>query len=547
MLIEFDTINILLAVSAIFVSLLGLFVYSKDNTNKINSSFFFFTLAVGMWSLLKILSRSVVDEEFVGLVFGALYIVAASTPVFFLYFASALTGNNTKKYLIARQIMLFIFIFIAVISLVPNLLVHNVEIISAGEPIVTFNRTFVAIYALFLTSMYAWGYSLIFTKYTRTSTDKKIQLAYILIGTSIPPLVGTITNLILPVFGIFAFSWVGQISIAIAVSIVVYGMFRHNVFDTRVIVAEVTVFALWLIMFFRIVTSDTVNTVLMSTVTFAATILIGLLLMKSMEREIETHDKLENLTAQLKESNDRLRQLDQLKTEFLSIATHQLRTPLTAIKGYMSLVLEGAYGKVPESLEKVLNNIFKSSSLMAETITDFMNVSRIELGHIEYNKADFNCAQLIQEVVQELQPRAHDAGLKLVLEHECTEGESPIIYGDYGKVKYIFSNLIENAIKYTPKGTVTVSGEVDTNRKVSRITITDTGIGIDKDELDDLFSKFKRARNAHNINIQGTGLGLYVARKMVRAHDGHIWVESDGEGKGSRFIVELPYVRIENK
>ncbi|MEK7510798.1 MAG: HAMP domain-containing sensor histidine kinase [Patescibacteria group bacterium] len=233
---------------------------------------------------------------------------------------------------------------------------------------------------------------------------------------------------------------------------------------------------------------------------------------------------------------DNLAEIDRLKDEFLSIAAHQLRAPITAIRGYASNIRDGSYGPIPEYLQEPLRVIQDSSRLMANSIEDYLNISRIEQGRMKYERSVFDLTALAGTVVNELTPVATKRGLTISL----ATPEPLSIKADIGKMKQVLTNLIDNAIKYTENGSVTVA--VEKRGKQARVTISDTGIGIAEDEIGHLFVKFTRARDANRVNTTGTGLGLYVAKQLVEGNGGKIWVESAGLEKGSRFIFELPAV-----
>lgn len=245
--------------------------------------------------------------------------------------------------------------------------------------------------------------------------------------------------------------------------------------------------------------------------------------------------ELVRLKQALEVANDRLKELDQLKSEFLSVASHQLRAPITAIRGYTSLLLEGDYGAPPDPMKEPLRRIEESARNMASSIEDYLDISRIEQGRMKYEKSDFNVVELAQKVIDEMSPVASRKGLTLSL---TPFGESLMVNADVGKIKQVISNLVDNAIKYTEKGGVTVTFAKESGK--ARILISDTGVGIAPDEIDGLFEKFKRARNANKVNTSGTGLGLYVAKQLIAGHNGSIHIESGGLGKGSSFIIELP-------
>lgn len=233
-------------------------------------------------------------------------------------------------------------------------------------------------------------------------------------------------------------------------------------------------------------------------------------------------------------ANEKLKELDKQKTEFVSMASHQLRSPLTAIKGYSSMLLEGSFGELSEKSKEAVDRIFDSSQRLVMVIEDFLNITRIELGKMKYDMVDLDLRDLAEKMTAEMTPTANKKGLEIAFE---SNGKDFIMLGDIGKVSQIITNLIDNSIKYTPKGSVTVS--VSGNGEKIRFMVSDTGVGLEAGQIPKLFRKFVRANDAGKVNYSGTGLGLYVVKQMAEAHNGSVWAESDGIGKGSRFIVEF--------
>ena len=228
------------------------------------------------------------------------------------------------------------------------------------------------------------------------------------------------------------------------------------------------------------------------------------------------------------------------KSEFVSIASHQLRSPLTAIRGYVSLIEEGSFGAVPEQMKEALNRISESAKFMALSIDDFLNVSRIESGNMKYEFKDINLKEQAKHIVQDLRADATKRGLKLHFKTDMTS--KGIVHADFGKTQQILHNLINNALKYTRQGSVTVLVRDDLKQKLLKVEFIDTGIGMSPETLADLFGKFARANVASSANIMGTGLGLFVARSMARAMRGDVTAHSEGVGKGSCFVLTLPCV-----
>lgn len=231
----------------------------------------------------------------------------------------------------------------------------------------------------------------------------------------------------------------------------------------------------------------------------------------------------------------RLKQLDSAKNEFISIASHQLRTPLTSIKGFISLIREGDYGKINKEVDTALKKIFISNERLIKLVNDLLSLSRIESGKFTFTFEKNDVISMVNGIIENFSLEAEDRNLKLVFIKPRTKIKT--FSFDRDKMHEVISNLVDNAIKYTPEGKIAVKVE-DSKEKI-RITVQDSGKGMEKEESKYVFEKFRRGVGSSSLNTEGTGLGLYVCKKIVDAHKGKIIAESDGPGKGSRFIVEL--------
>ncbi len=258
---------------------------------------------------------------------------------------------------------------------------------------------------------------------------------------------------------------------------------------------------------------------------------------------VKLKKEIDMAVADLKKANAKLKELDEAKSEFISIASHQLRTPLTAIKGYVSMMLEGDFGRLEQKKEESLKKVFDSNQRLIGLIEDLLDVSRIESGKMEYNFKEARLNGMVLSVIDELANYAKNKNLNLEFE-KPNEG-LPEIRMDEEKIRLVIMNLIDNAIKYTQKGFVRVSLKVNNPPSLTKggtveFCVSDSGMGVRPEDLPNLFQKFTRGTGTSLVHTEGTGLGLYVARQMIEAHHGHIWAESDGEGKGSRFCFSLP-------
>lgn len=246
--------------------------------------------------------------------------------------------------------------------------------------------------------------------------------------------------------------------------------------------------------------------------------------------------RIEKATEELRRTNARLRRLDQAKDEFLSMASHQLRTPLTSVKGYISMMLDGDTGKTTAMQKKVLSEAFSSSERMVHLIHDFLNVSRLQTGRfmLELNEVDLR--QLVKEEVTSLQRVAEARRMKLHFDDQTKD--LPMLMLDDTKMRQVVMNYIDNAIYYSQPET-TINVELATTKKDVTLKVIDTGIGVPKSEQARLFEKFYRASNARKQRPDGTGVGIFLAKRVVEAQGGEI-VFSSKEGKGSTFGFRLP-------
>lgn len=249
--------------------------------------------------------------------------------------------------------------------------------------------------------------------------------------------------------------------------------------------------------------------------------------------------RIEAATSELRASNEKLRQLDAAKDEFVSMASHQLRTPLTSVKGYISMVLEGDAGKISPMQKQLLGEAFTSSERMVHLIGDFLNVSRLQTGKFVLDQKLVDLADVVQQEVDGLKATAKIRSLKLQYRKPSM---IPALYIDGGKIHQVIMNFIDNAIYYsTENTTIQVKLTVEDGSVV--FTVEDTGIGVPKSEQPGLFTKFFRATNAKRQRPDGTGIGLYLAKKVIDAHEGTMVFHSV-EGKGSTFGFRLPIKKL---
>lgn len=243
--------------------------------------------------------------------------------------------------------------------------------------------------------------------------------------------------------------------------------------------------------------------------------------------------------ADLKTANERLKEVDKLKDEFVSIASHELRTPMTAIKSYLWMALAGKGGDLTEKQKYYLDRAYNSTDRLIKLVNDMLNISRIESGRMSFTMKEVDLISLVETVVGEVRPRADELSVTVEIDRPSTT--IPHVLADEDKIDEVLINLIGNSLKFTnPGGKITISF-VPSDAFVT-VSVHDTGAGIEPEDMPKLFSKFGLLPGSYinNRNVSlGTGLGLYICKNIIDIHGGEIKAESPGRNQGSTFSFSL--------
>jgi signal transduction histidine kinase len=246
-------------------------------------------------------------------------------------------------------------------------------------------------------------------------------------------------------------------------------------------------------------------------------------------------NKLRQKQASLDEVNIRLREVDMLKSEIVSLAAHQIRSPLVAIEGYVSMMEEGDFGDINDNMKDAVTSISTSADYLMTLVNEFLDISRLEHSQMKFDMTDIDLSDLVEDVTHDYYKAAREKGIEF--EFIRDESKRYMIHADELKTGKIIGSIIDNAIKYTVKGWVKL--ELEKLDGKIRLSIKDTGIGIDKKDQKKLFDKFFRTSMANDVFVRGTGLGLYIAKHMLNAQGANIWLSSEGVGSGSVFVIEF--------
>ena len=256
------------------------------------------------------------------------------------------------------------------------------------------------------------------------------------------------------------------------------------------------------------------------------------------------YKNLKEAKNELSEAYENLMAINKMKDEFLTVASHELRTPMTIVKSYLWMLEQEKVGKLKKKQLEYLQKATKGTQRMIELINDMLNISRFEQDKVTFNIQQTNLCELLKEIVGNFEIRINTKGIYLKTDDSCVDVFVDI---DREKMKEVIMNLIDNAIKFTDKGGISI--EVDNEEGGVKLRIKDTGAGISPDDLPKLFHKFGRIDNSYTIasDTGGTGLGLYIAKLYLEGMGGKIWATSEGTNKGSTFWISIPKSKINTR
>jgi signal transduction histidine kinase len=375
-----------------------------------------------------------------------------------------------------------------------------------------------------------------YRNYFALPPENRLQLQYVGVGLLIFYSANLVFNIAFPVFlDVVRWYWLGDYSTLAVLGLTGYAIIRKKLFEIRLVLATLLVALIAFVLVVDLVVFTEAGYV--RAIKGAILLLFlyaGFMLVRSVHREIDQREKLEEITVEL-------RRADEAKTEFISIVSHQLRTPLNAIEGYLSLLLEGAYGPLDVQKRKPIERVYRSGERLIHLVNDLLGVSRIQMGKIDLELGEVDLCTVARSIVDELSWEAQEKGIEL--HARCSEPGVPSVTGDLSKLRDSIMNLVDNAIRYTDKGSVEVSVVSEGDDVVVRVA--DTGAGIDPAEAKALFKSFRRGDVGRKKWVEGSGLGLYIAQQFIALHRGKIWAESKGKGLGTTFHIRIPVRRLD--
>jgi len=515
-------IKITILITAILNFYLSWIIYFKDKKKLANIFFASLTLAAGMWSITIYLYEFPIILSSLFWIKMAYFLgIIAFISLFCFSFVFPVEKINVLKktfiLCIIPTLVIFYYLFFT------KLLVGEVKENSLGI-ISTKLGSYYSLFVIYVMFFVSWCLYNFISNYMAASGVLKMRLKYLFLGIILSAIGIISVDFLLPLFtNNTVYFWTSPIFSLFFIGFTAYAIVTKELFGIKAILTTlfVTIIAILLLLDTLIFTTN------LTLQLFKGLILIiflyfGYLLINSVLEEIQRREEIERLS--------------RAKSEFISIASHQLRSPLTAIKGYISMLLEGTYGELTERAKKPIKNVSQSSERLIKLVNDLLSISRIEAGKIEMKLEKTSLEDIISGVVEELVMEAKNK--KIYLKWEKPKKALPETLIDKNKIRQVLSNVVDNAIRYTNKGGVNI--KLKSQNSKFKIEVIDTGAGMTHEELDKMFESFSRGVAGTRLYTEGVGLGLYISRKFIEMHNGKIWAESPGRGKGSTFHIEIP-------
>jgi signal transduction histidine kinase len=502
----------LLLMTVLFNAGLAVFILRGNWWQPINVLFGAFLIALALWGAALIAYGAAPTSEF-AIAFGKMAYAAALLVGGSFYLFSLTFPENRWPTVRGALVVVALTIAYCLALPLPRFLFAALTISPEGNQVVLYPLAYLC-FALLFCVLFLGGLARTWRKWLGSAEPIRTQLLIIALSVTIAGIGGMFFNLLLasPFVDDFNYLWTGPLFTTVIAIAIMYAVFRFRLFSAKVIATELLIALLWIFTLLRTLLAADPREQILNGALFTLSVVIGALLVKSVRDEVRSREAL---------------------SEFMSFASHELRNPITAIRGFAANLLEGAVGELSPDVQSTVLKIRTESDTVLALIAQYLSKSKLELGQITYDVRSIDIAKLVAGVSEGLRLRAQEKGLKL---EARVNRASVVAHADEAKLREVVGNLVDNAIKYTRDGKVDVS--VERQVGVVRLIVSDTGVGIPPQTLRRLFRKFSRA-DAQRMNLLGSGLGLYLAKTFVEGMGGRIWAESDGLGTGSRFIVEL--------
>lgn len=501
----------------ILALIVGFFVFLKGRRELVNRLLFLIMLAFSAWVFFDLVLWANERPEFIMFFWAMILLVEPLIYALSLYFLSVFVEKQDISF--KKKIGIFSLLLPVVVFLSTSLTLGSFDLSNCyREPI----EGPIATYYIYLIEVIylLWILDYGFRKYRQAIPEMKKQIVLITLGIILFLLSFVSGNIVGSLTENWTLAQIGLFSMPVFVVFLGYMIVRFKTFNAKLIGAQALVFALGFLVFGIIFIRTIDNVRMVAFATLILIVIVGNLLIRGVKREIEQREQLAELIKQ--------------RESLVHLVTHKVKGSFTRSKYIFAGMLDGTFGEITPEIKKYAEQGLDSNNMGIETVDLVLNADNLQKGIVKYDMKLFDLKDIVPKVLSEKDESIRAKGLSVV--SEIPEGKFEIT-GDAFWIKEVVNNLVENSIKYTPSGTITVG--LSRNGNKIKLFVKDTGVGINEEDKKLLFTEGGRGKDSVRINVDSTGYGLYSVKLIIDAHKGRVWVESEGKGKGSQFYVEL--------
>jgi signal transduction histidine kinase len=512
----------------IIAVILSCFVFIKSKNKLLSGSLLSFCVVFSLWIIAALIQWTAVEIstnmwawQVVGLFEIIMYLMAVH---FFIVFVRR-RSLHFSLYLVGLLLALPVIILIPTKSSVVFFDVYNCE--------AHYNFFFTSyIYAVeILCILFVTFFGIKEYLSLKKDTSFRKQISLITIATISLLSIFTLTSIWGEATYFFSVNLIGPFGMVAFLVLMTYMIVKYNTFHIKLVATQALVVGTAVLIGARLFYSTTTTGFILSAATLIFFLVSGVFLVRSVKREIEQRERIENLAKELGEANEH-------QASLIHFIAHQVKSFLTKSRYIFGELDEGTYGELKPEVKAVVKQGLAFNTDGVNMVQNVLHAANIKTGKVIYEKKPLDFKAVVEKVIETQRKSAEDRGLALSAHLEAGDYT---LEGDADQLSHAVQNLIDNAIKYTPRGEITVA--LRKNDSMFRLSIKDSGIGISEKDKEHIFTEGGRGENSQKVNADSTGYGLYIVKGIVEAHGGKVWYESEGEGKGTTFFVEVPGVQ----
>lgn len=509
----------------IFNTIFGIFIFRQNKSNILNKILFFISIFFSLWILNIFLQWIAIQNKIIYVAWELTAIF--ELPIFLLSIYLIENFIDQKDiHLRIKKIFLFILFLPVLLLLLTKFNINSYDYEQCQGVV---GQLWIYIYGVELFSIiWVAVAGILYRKRNLIDPQYGRKIIILTLGIVLFLSFFSLSNIVGEILKIYQINLIGPIGMVVFLGLVAYLIVKYNTFNAKLFGAQVLIASLVLFIgsqFFFI--KETVNYIL-TTITFIITVIFGYLLIKSVRKEIEQKEQLAQL-------NNELQSTIQQRESLVHLVTHKVKSSFTRTKYIFAGMLDGTFGEIPPEITKRAKQGLESDDMGIKTVDLVLNASNLQKGAVKYEMATTDLKSLIDKSVAEKRVEAESRGLKV---ESTIKDDAYNIFGDAFWLKEAINNLLENSIKYTKEGAIAIG--LEKHEKKIIFSVKDTGIGITDEDKKNLFTEGGRGKDSVRVNVDSTGYGLYSVKLIIEAHNGKVWAESEGPGKGSVFFIELP-------